>query len=49
MVTKIDLLYTKHWEVLFWNARKKGDDLKQFHVDLAYGTEIYRTNDFSYS
>ena len=32
---KIDLLYTKHWEVLFWNARKKGDDLKQFHVDLA--------------
>ena len=32
---KIDLLYTKQWEVLFWNARKKGDDLKQFHVDLA--------------
>ena len=32
---KIDLLYTKQWEVLFWNARKKGDDLKQFHLDLA--------------
>ena len=26
-IPKIDLLYTKHWEVLFWNVRKKGDDL----------------------
>ena len=32
---KIDLLYTEQWEVLFGNARKKGDDLKQFHLDLA--------------
>ena len=32
---KIDLLFTKQWEVLFWNARKKGDDIKQFHIDLA--------------
>ena len=32
---KIDLLYTEQWEVLFGNARQKGDDLKQFHLDLA--------------
>ena len=38
---KIDLLYTEQWEVLFWNARNKGDDLKQFHVDLAATVQKY--------
>ena len=31
---KIDLLFTKQWEALFWSVRTR-DDIKQFHIDLA--------------
>lgn len=38
---KIDLLFTKQWEVLFWSARNMRDDIKQFHIDLATSVQRF--------
>lgn len=35
----IDSLFTKEWENLFWKSRKKGDNLEQFHIDLATSSQ----------
>ncbi len=37
----IDSLFTCEWEKLFFTARKKGDTLEQFHIDLATSTQSF--------
>tara|TARA_B100001540_G_C15801605_1_gene640142 strand:- start:52 stop:1776 length:1725 start_codon:yes stop_codon:yes gene_type:complete len=38
---KIELLFTEEWENLFFKARMKGDDLDQFHIDLATSVQRF--------
>jgi carbamoyltransferase len=37
----IDSLFTDKWNDLFWNPRVKGNDLEQFHIDLATSVQRF--------
>ena len=40
----IDALFTDEWNTLFWNARVKGGELEQFHIDLATSVQRFTEN-----
>ena len=40
----IDALFTNEWISLFWKARVNGDELEQFHIDLATSVQRFTEN-----
>ena len=40
----IDSLFTENWQSLFWNPREKGDELEQWHIDLATSVQRFTEN-----
>jgi len=40
----IDALFTDEWITLFWKERMKGDELEQFHIDLATSVQRFTEN-----